>query len=206
MSDLLVIDAHPRAGSFGAALADAYAEGAAAAGVSVSRLTLRDLTFDPILHDGYAVPQALEPDLVRAQAMIAAARHVTWVYPSWWGAAPALLKGFIDRAFLPGWAFKFQSAGKWDKLLAGRSARTIVTMDWPVWAWSLVLGAPGRKAMKGATLEFCGFKPVRVTELGPVRDSTAEQRAAWLDRVKKEAATDAAKLPKPVKQLAAAAG
>jgi putative NADPH-quinone reductase len=204
MSDVLVIDAHPRAGSFGAALADAYAAGATAAGASVSRLTLRDLQFDPILHEGYTTPQALEPDLVHAQALITAARHVTLVYPSWWGAAPALLKGFIDRTFLPGWAFTFQSAGKWDRLLAGRSARTIVTMDGPVWAWSLVLGAPGRKAMKGATLEFCGFKPVRVTELGPIRESTAEQRAAWLAGVAAAARTDVAKLPAAQRRLATA--
>lgn len=183
MSDVLVLDGHPRAGSLGAALADRYAAAAAGAGAAVERLTLRELAFDPILHDGYAVPQPLEPDLVRAQQLITETRHLALFYPSWWGASPALVKGFIDRTFLPGWAFRFRDGGKWDKLLAGRSARLVVTMDWPVWAWSLVLGAPGRKAMKAATLEFCGFSPVRVTELGPVKTSTPEEREAWMRKV-----------------------
>ena len=195
MIDLLVLDGHPRGGSLGAALADAYADAASAAGASVGRLTLRELAFDPILHDGYTVAQPLEPDLERAQALLTEARHLTMVYPSWWGASPALLKGFLDRTLLPGFAFRFHEGGKWDKLLAGRSARTIVTMDWPVWAWSMVLGAPGRKAMKGATLEFCGYKPVRITELGPVRGSTPEQRQAWLARVADEARADVRKMP-----------
>ena len=194
MSDVLVLDGHPRAASLGAALAQSYAEGVAAAGASVQVLALRDLTFDPILHDGYAVPQPLEPDLLRAQEAILAAKHVALLYPSWWGASPALVKGFIDRTFLPGWAFRFHDGGTWDRLLSGRSARIIVTMDWPIWAWSMVLGAPGRKAMKGATLDFVGFKPVRVTELGPVRTSTPEQRAGWLTRVAAEARKDVGRL------------
>lgn len=194
MSDVLVIDGHPRAGSLGAALAEAYAEAAEAAGVSVARLHLRDLAFDPLLRDGYAAPQPLEPDLVTAQAAIVACRHLVLVYPSWWGAAPALVKGFIDRTFLPGFAFRHGEGGRLQKLLTGRSARTIVTMDWPVWAWSLLLGAPGRRAMRDATLAFCGFSPVRVTELGPVRTSTPVEREGWLRKVGAAARTDVAKL------------
>jgi putative NADPH-quinone reductase len=195
MIDVLVLDGHPREGSLGAALADAYANAAAAAGASVGRLTLRSLDFDPILHEGYATPQALEPDLLRAQALLTEARHLAVFYPSWWGAAPALLKGFLDRTLLPGFAFRFREDGRWDRLLTGRSARTVVTMDWPVWAWSWVLGAPGRKAMKDATLDFCGFKPVRVTEFGSVRSSTAEAREGWLRQVAAEAHTDVKKMP-----------
>lgn len=191
-TDILILDAHPNPESFCAALADAALAGARSTGASASKLELRHLQFDPILRAGYRDGQALEPDLLAAQAAIAAARHLILVYPSWWGTWPALLKGFVDRAFTPGFAFRYHPEGNgWDKLLAGRSARVVVTMDWPVWAYHWLQGAPGNRAMSRATLGFCGVKPVRFTELGPVRPSTPEQRAAWLAQVRRVAAADA---------------
>jgi putative NADPH-quinone reductase len=192
MRRILVIDAHPRAASFGAALAAAYADEAAAAGSQVDRLVLRDLVFDPILRSGYASPQPLEPDLQHAQDLIRTAEHLVFVYPVWWGASPALLKGFLDRTLLPGFAFRYHPAGKgWDKLLAGRSARVINTMDWPPLAYHLVLGAPAHKAMGRATLGFCGVKPVRFTDVGSVKGSTPAQRETWLALVRSQARREA---------------
>jgi NAD(P)H dehydrogenase (quinone) len=188
---MLVLDAHPRAGSFGDAIATAYTEAARERGANVRRLNLRDLTFDPILHEGYAGEQALEPDLRDATEAILAARHLVFAYPIWWGTYPALLKGFIDRTFLPGVAFQFTGPGAWDKLLSGRSARLITTMDWPNWAYNWLQGAPSHKAMTRATLNFCGVKPVRETRLGPIRGSEPATRAAWLDLVRHDARKDA---------------
>ena len=123
MSHVLVIEAHPDAGRFSSALADAYAAGAARAGATVRRLALRDLRFDPVLRGGFRGAQVLEPDLLGARAAIEEARHVVWVTPVWWGSLPALLKGFIDRTFLPGWAFEQTGAALPRGLLAGRTAR-----------------------------------------------------------------------------------
>jgi putative NADPH-quinone reductase len=192
MPRILVIDAHPRAASYCDALATAYTEEARAAGAEVDRLTLRELAFDPILRTGYAAPQPLEPDLQRAQALISGASHLVLVTPIWWGAAPALLKGFLDRTLLPGFAFRYHPKGAgWDKLLGGRSARVIQTMDWPPLAFRLVLGRPAHKALGGATLAFCGFKPVRFTDVGRVKGSTPEQRAGWLEQVRATARKEA---------------
>ena len=83
---------------------------------------------------GYAQIQPLEPDLLDAQASITWAQHLVWVYPIWWGGLPALLKGFLDRIFLPGFAFKYRpNSALWDRLLTGRSAELLVTMDSPPW-------------------------------------------------------------------------
>lgn len=196
---ILVLDAHPRAGSFCDALAGAYAEAAGAA-----RINLRELRFDPILHQGYHAVQPLEPDLVAAQEAIRAARHLVFVYPSWWGSFPALLKAFVDRTFLPGFAFRFHADGKgWDRLLAGRSGRLVVTMDWPAWAYRWVQGAPGHKAMVRSTLGFCGVKPVSLSEMGGVSRSSAAEREAFLARVRADGLADRARVGRaPVVALA----
>ncbi|MEQ1564947.1 MAG: NAD(P)H-dependent oxidoreductase [Myxococcota bacterium] len=194
MSEVLVIDGHPRAGSLVDGLASAYAA-AAEERVGVRRLNLRELAFDPILHHGFTAEQPLEPDLVAAQAAITAARHLVFVYPTWWGTYPALLKGFVDRVFLPGFGFRFRSPTRWDKLLAGRSARLVVTLDWPVWAYRWLQGAPGRNAMATATLGFCGVRPVRITELSPVHGSDDAARARFVERVRRDARRDVGHLP-----------
>ncbi|MDP4077413.1 NAD(P)H-dependent oxidoreductase [Acidovorax sp. A1169] len=178
---ILVILGHPAPNGLCAGMATAYAEGAQAAGAEVRRLDLSTLHFDPLLHAGYRGEQPLEPDLLAAQADITWAEHLVWVYPIWWGAMPALLKGFIDRVFLPGYAFKYrQGSSLWDKLLAGRTAELLVTMDSPPWYFRWVTRMPGHHQMKKAILEFCGIRPVKVHSFGPVRTADAKRLGTWV--------------------------
>jgi putative NADPH-quinone reductase len=178
---ILVILGHPADHSFCRALAEAYVKGAEGAGNKVQFLALGQLSFDPILHEGYSKIQDLEPDLVSAQAAISWAQHLVFVYPTWWGAMPALLKGFIDRIFLPGFAFKYREGSVfWDRLLAGRSAHLLVTMDSPPWYYRWVVHRPGHNQMKRAILEFSGIKPVTISNFGPVKSSDLQRREKWL--------------------------
>ncbi len=182
---VLIVLGHPNNESFCGALAASYREGAAAAEAEVRELKLGDLDFEPILRLGYKETQELEPDLVAAQESIKWADHIVWVYPIWWGTMPALLKGFLDRTFLPGFAFKYrENSPWWDKYLTRRSARIIVTMDAPPIYDSLMYFGGGRRTMKKAVLEFCGIKPVGVTAFGSVKSSDAAKRDKWLAAVK----------------------
>lgn len=179
---ILILLGHPRGDSLCAALAERYRQAAEASGAEVRLLRLGELQFDPCLHSGYRELQPLEPDLQAAQADILWAQHLVFVYPVWWGTQPALLKGFIDRVFLPGFAFRYRKdSAWWDRLLSGRSARLLVTMDTPPWYFRWVWGRPGHRQMRDTVLEFCGIRPVRISEFGPVRGASAERRERWLD-------------------------
>lgn len=181
---ILIILGHPDKTSFNAALAASYTDGAVVGGAEVREIFLGELAFDPILRSGYKEKQALEPDLIAAQESIKWADHLVWVYPIWWGTMPALLKGFLDRTLLPGFAFKYRENSRWwDKYLTGKSGRMIVTLDAPVLYDWLIYGAGGRKTMKKAVLEFCGVKPVRVTAFGQVKFSDDVKRQKWLSKV-----------------------
>lgn len=188
---ILVILGHPDSNSFCGAMANAYVEGANAAGSEVRMIAVGDLSFDPVLHKGYNAIQALEPDLVAARESIMWAEHIVFVYPIWWGAMPALLKGFIDRIFLPGFAFKYREGSQlWDRLLAGRSAHLLVTMDTPAWFYRWVYRMPGHNQMKRTILEFSGIKPVAITSFGPIRGSSLQKRQRWLEQAKKYGGRD----------------
>jgi len=186
MKKVLIINGHPDHDSYNTALAKAYATGANQQGnASVNVLHLIDLAFDPILRYGYKKRTALEPDLVRAQQLLRDADHTVWVYPTWWGGMRALLKGFIDRVFLPGFSFSYQENSPFQKqLMKGKTARVITTMDAPVWYYRLVYGRPGYKAIKRVILGFCGYK-VRFFTMGNLRGSSAKQRQQWLEKVEK---------------------
>ncbi|MEZ5662126.1 MAG: NAD(P)H-dependent oxidoreductase [Burkholderiaceae bacterium] len=195
MADVLIIDGHPDGDSLCAALAASHAEGLRAGGAQVDVLALRSLRFDPVLHAGYLQTQVLEPDLQQAQQSMLASRRIVVVTPVWWGSVPALLKGFLDRTLERGWAFRYHANGMPEGLLAGRSARLIVTTDSPGFYLRFIQGDPTVKALVRSTLRFCGLKPVDVTRIGPVKTSGGAQRQRWLDAVKLQGQADARRLP-----------
>ena len=180
MTRILVIAAHPQPHSLCAGLADAYADAARQQGAEVEVLRLAELRFDPVLRHGHHGEQPLEEDLQRAQQLLTWCDHLCIATPLWWGAAPALLKGFFDRALLPGFAFKYTKGPFPRRLLSGRSARLLITSDSPAWYLRLFMGDSAVRAITDSTLRFCGFGPVRVSRFGPVRSSTPEKRDQWL--------------------------
>ncbi|MAM87847.1 MAG: NADPH:quinone reductase [unclassified Hahellaceae] len=188
-SKRVLVVAHPPSGSFGHALAEAYVAEAERKGHEVRVIRLDQLIFDPVLRKGYRMVQALEPDLQSSQADILWAEHLVFVYPVWWGSIPALMKGFLDRTFLPGFAFKYMPGKMFPKqLLKGRSAHLLITMDTPPWYFQWAYRAPAIHQMKKTTLEFCGVRPVRTLAVGPVLNSTAAKREAWLNKARRLAA------------------
>jgi len=186
--NIVVIVGHPDSNSYCASLAESYVKTAAEEGHDVKLFKLGDANFDPILHHGHNQRQELEPDLVTIREAIQWASHLVFVYPIWWGSIPALLKGFFDRTFLPGYAFNYRKNSVWwDRLLAGRSAHLIVTMDTPPWYYRWIYKMPGHNQMKITILEWCGIKPINISSFGPLRGSSPEQREKWRQAVIKHA-------------------
>lgn len=186
MKNILIINGHPDKEGFCSALSESYKKGATAAGATCKLIHLIDLDFNPILTYGYRKISVLEPDLINAQQDILDADHLVFVYPTWWGTYPALLKGFFDRVFLPGFAFKYHKNDPfWDKLLKGKTARVIVTMDSPKWYNFFVYRSPGHNSMKRAILEFCGIKPVKITSFAPIKSSNDKKRKQWIAEIEK---------------------
>ncbi len=186
---VLVILGHPSNQSFCAALSSAYVSGARAAGQDVQVLELGKLDFDPVLHEGYQKIQPLEPDLLHAQALILWAEHLVFVFPIWWGGIPALMKGFLDRTLLPGFAFRYRNDSPFpEQLLKGRSADLLVCMDTPPWYYRWIYRMPGLEQMRRTTLGFCGIRPQKTLTFGPIIRSSTARRDAWLQQARKAAA------------------
>jgi len=198
----LILDGHPDSGRLITALLDGYAAGLPD-GTEIVRIAVRDLAFDPNMKHGYAIKPPLEPDLVALSQELDACDHLVVAFPMWWGSEPAMLKGLIDRVLLPGWAFQYhRDDPMWDRLLAGRSADVVITMDTPPWYLRLVFGNAVVKRWKRQVLGFVGFKPVRTFCFGPARSGGAEKHFASWTATLQQAAASAATLRRAPKLAA----
>lgn len=184
MKKILIINGHPDDESYNYGLSNAYKVGAEKSGAEVKEIKIRELNFNPNLQYGYRKRTELEPDLLEAREKLQWADHIVWVYPVWWGSVPAIMKGFLDRVLLPGFAFKKRDGSLWwDKYFTGKTSRLICTLDQPTWYYKWYYGSPTHKAMKKLTMQFIGVKSVKITSIGPIRLSTDEFRSKWLKKV-----------------------
>lgn len=184
MKRVLIINGHPDKESFNYALSEAYNAGARSTNAIIEQINIADLDFDPNLKFGYRQRMEQEPDLVDSMEKSKKADHIVWIFPIWWYGYPALMKGFIDRAFLPGIAFEYVDGKPFPKkLLKGKTARIIVTADTPLWYNKLFMKNPAVNQVKKGTLQFCGINPVKVTYLATINSSNEARRKKWLKKV-----------------------
>ncbi len=180
---ITIIQGHPDpdTGHFCHALAAAYDRGAVAAGHEVRRVNVAELNF-PLLRTGLDFNDGTPPsDILAAQDKIAWAEHLLIVYPLWLGSMPALVKGFFEQCFRPGFAFSGPALQKgWKQSLGGRSARIVVTMGMPVLVFRLFYLSHSLKSLERNILKFCGIGPIRETLIGGIDASGDAKRQSWL--------------------------
>jgi len=181
---IFILLGHTDKATLSGSFADTYEKAAKDTGHEVRRQNIGDMHFDPILHQGYKTIQQLEPDIHDFQENIRWAEHFVIVYPIWWSAMPAMLKGLFDRAWLPHFAFQFAHHGlTWSKLLKGRTARIITSANSPYWLLVLMYGPPTDK-LALAILHFAGIR-TRLTFFGPSERSSPATHAKWLKKVER---------------------
>lgn len=181
---IVIIQGHPdRTGEhFGHALAKAYGEGARAGGHEVRMIPVAELDF-PLLRSYDDFYKGEPVDIIRrCQDDIRWADHLVIIYPLWLGTMPALLKGFFEQVFRPGFAMQPDEQGrKWQRLLTGKSARIIVTMGMPALIYRWYFRAHSLKSLERNILRFTGIHPVRESLIGMVEGSPAA-RQRWLQK------------------------
>ena len=185
---ILIVQGHPDASHphYCHALAASYVDGARDAGHEVQTVDVGSLEF-PLLRskaewDDGKVPASLEA----AQAQIKWAEHLVFFFPLWLGGMPALLKGFLEQVARPGFAISpMDGAALPKKLLAGRSARVVVTMGTPALVYRWYFRAHSLKALERNILGFIGIAPIHETLVGSVESLSPAQREACLRQLKR---------------------
>ena len=110
----LVVHCHPNPQSFNAALFGAACDALRQGGQELRTIDLYAEGFDPVMKRDERMAYLDNPGLIeaRVQAHVDAVRwaeHLVFVYPVWFHGPPAMLKGWLERVFLPGVAFALPS-------------------------------------------------------------------------------------------------
>jgi putative NADPH-quinone reductase len=185
---ILLILGHPDHGArhFCHALAEAYADGAIAAGHEVRRVEIAALDFPLLRSQAEWEHGALPASLAPAQEAIGWAQHLVLFFPLWLGDMPALLKGFLEQVARPGFAVAHEGANPpARKMLAGRSARVVVTMGMPALVYRWYFRAHSIRSLERNILGFVGIAPVDETLIGMVAGLQAKDAAAWMAKLGK---------------------
>jgi len=191
---LLLVYCHPDPESFGSAIRHAAVEALTSAGHELRQIDLYAEGFDPVM--SLAERRSYLADT--EQNIAAVAPHVDalrwaegWVvvYPTWYYSMPAMLKGWLDRVWLPGVSFEVAPAKERTirgKLKHMRRFVGITTSGAPWW-WLKLIGDPGRslfmKALRPLYAKDCRLKWLQLYNMN---HATADDRAAFLARVRRE--------------------
>jgi len=159
------------------AMADAYAQGAVLADHQIRRIEVANLEFPLLRTQADFEKGELPPALVDPRDDMRWAEHWVFLFPLWHGTMPALLKAFLEHIFRPGFAMEYREKGFPRRLLAGRSARIVVTMGMPVMLYRWYFGAYGVRSFERSMLSFAGIKPLTFAD--------DKKRARWIEDMRR---------------------
>ena len=157
---VLVIYCHPCPESFVAAVRDAALDGLKGAGHEARLVDLYALGFDPVLsaqeRRDYHTPGINEAGVSEHLAHLRWAEALVFVYPTWWYGLPAMLKGWLDRVWIPHATFSMPQGNKpVGRVLTNiRKVVAISTLGAPRWWWWFI-GAPGRRTLLTGIAVLC---------------------------------------------------
>ena len=128
---ILIILGHPDPKSFNHAIASSVYDTLRNDGHQVTLHDLYAEAFDPLLpvqeiHERGTIPAVIQKhceDLRSADGIVI-------VHPNWWGQPPAILKGWIDRVFRPGVAYRFEEGDSGEGIPIGLlKAKAVVVLN-----------------------------------------------------------------------------
>ena len=186
---ILIILGHPDPKSFNHAIAsDVHA----ALRNDGHHVTLHDLYvegFDPLLPVQEIPERGAIPSVIQEHCEdLRSADGIVIIHPNWWGQPPAILKGWIDRVFRPGVAYRFEEGDGGEGvpigLLKAKAAVVLNTSNTPDEREQGVFGDPLDALWRRCIFDLCGVRTFHRRTFSVIVTSTPHQRRAWLEEAK----------------------
>ncbi|MCK0473733.1 NAD(P)H-dependent oxidoreductase [Halalkalibacter sp. APA_J-10(15)] len=182
----LIIYAHPSKDSFNGAIKNKIEKTLKGKGHDIKVRNLYDMMFNSVLsqEDLQLFFQGEYPaDIQEEHNYISWADHLYFVYPTWWYSMPALLKGYVDRVFSTGFAFRYTENGP-EGLLGGRKALVFQTASDPLEA---LVARDMISAMNitigNGILQYCDLEVLEHKIFPAVHHVSTEAREQYLQEV-----------------------
>ncbi|MBV7297082.1 NAD(P)H-dependent oxidoreductase [Enterovibrio paralichthyis] len=166
----LVVLSHPLKESLCSHLCQQTIEHLEGKGYDITLLDLYEESFDPVLsaqeRQSYYADNFDRSQLNKELEQLVEAESLVLVFPTWWFSFPAMLKGWIDRVWAPGYAYDHDAAlgAIKPRLHRLKEVKVVTTLGSPWWVDNLVMRKPVKRVLKTAILGACA-KDCRVTFL-----------------------------------------
>lgn len=188
---ILLVYCHPRPDSFTAMVKDVAVESLQSAGHAVDVLDLYGERFDPVMSADerglYHTCGTNREPVADHLARLKAAAGLIFVYPTWWYAQPAMLKGWLDRVFIPHETFTLPEGNQPIRGLLPniRLVGAITSLGSPKWWWWLI-GRPGQRILMTGIRVLCAPRCKTLWLALHRIDGVGEgERKAFLERVRR---------------------
>ena len=186
---ILIILGHPDPDSLNHAIARAVRDDLGRLGHDVIFRDLYDEGFVPLLPAEEIPAQGkVDPVVERHCTELCAADGIVIVHPNWWGQPPAILKGWVDRVFRPGIAYRFEEGDGGEGipigLLNASAAVVINTSNTPATREQAAFGDPLEAIWRRCIFDLCGVVNFHRRMFGVVVTSTPDQRRDWIEEAK----------------------
>lgn len=190
MTRALILYAHPCADSFNAAVHEVVVSALQGRGWDVDDCDLNAEGFQPVLTEAERRGYHDIPDniaLVRPYVeRLQAAQALVMVFPVWNFGYPAILKGFLDRVFLPDVSFKLPPEGDIRPGLTNIKRLAACTTYGGTRMRAFLNGDPPRKCVTRSVRYACGWPKTRYIGLYDMNNNGPDALKAHLDRVRME--------------------
>jgi NAD(P)H dehydrogenase (quinone) len=159
---VLLVFCHPQTDSFCSALRDTATSALRAANHTVAVRDLYAEGFVPTMsadeRGGYYGDSPNFRGIEEHVSALQRADALLLVYPTWWFGSPAMLKGWFDRVWVPGVAFRLREVGGLEPLLMNiRRIGIVTTYGSPRWLlW--FIGWPDRRVVHNGFRSLCAPK------------------------------------------------
>lgn len=184
-----IILAHPWHGSFNKAIFDVIVKSLQTKKKAYQVIDLNKDGFNPVMTEKelslFSKGQFSDPLVGKYQEALANTDELVVLFPIWWGDSPAILKGFVDKVMLKGFAYDQTETGLVGKLTHIKRALVITTSETPTFIYKEHLGSPIEKVFLGIVLEGVGVKNNVWINKDMVHSSGQESRVAFLNDISK---------------------
>lgn len=183
----LIIYAHPNENSLNHHLLETVSESLQSENHEIVIRDLYQINFNPVLslEDIRGQRMGKVSDEVKTeQDYISWAEHITFIYPIWWTGMPSIIKGYIDRVFSYGFAYRYDQ-GIQKGLLAGKQTVIINTHGKSHEEYEHI-GMDKALSLTSDTgiFNYCGFEINQHFFFDKADKATQEEIEIWKEQVK----------------------
>ncbi|MDR2104855.1 MAG: NAD(P)H-dependent oxidoreductase [Deferribacteraceae bacterium] len=184
-----IIFGHPNRESFNGAVLNALTAALSKRGEKYHLIDLYADKFNPVMTFNdlsvYTKGESADPLVKKYIEMLRGSTSLAFIFPVWWSDAPAIVKGFLDKALLPEFAFISSDKGLIGRLSFIERADILTTASSPKWFLRLKCGNPFKKIFLDTILKSIGIKKGSWQHCNIDKQNGVKHREKYLEKIER---------------------